>query len=172
MQPDLCRGDRAIEKLGDLGIAELVDVVQEDDRPILVRQGLEIPLHAFRHLRTFEYILQLGGRLLWAIGRVRLVGSGSLRTEGHCYWLPAPQTIEAYVGRDPVEPGQRSLRVAEFVKALKGACVAVLCQLFRIGSVSHKRPDMALDQRPIGKKPSLEAVGHGLGDLSHILSPF
>jgi hypothetical protein len=37
VQPDLYRGDRTVEKLSDLGVAEVIDVVKKDDGPIVVR---------------------------------------------------------------------------------------------------------------------------------------
>ena len=87
--------------LGDLLIAELVDLPQDEHLPVLRRKGLEPRLDLLAQLLALRRFLGGGRRVRYIQGDLLVVERG---TGGAAVPALPPQQVHTGVGGQPIEP--------------------------------------------------------------------
>jgi hypothetical protein len=129
MQPRLDRPDRDSKPIGDLGEAQLVAMVEQQDRTLVDGQALE---GAIERIRVGRRVAELGVTLgHWPIGGLHAFSRDFANA------APPSQALPAGVDRDPAEPGVEAIGIAQTRKLPPGEEERLLGRVLCIGLVAE-----------------------------------
>ncbi len=167
MDPDLDRREGDAEHLGDLGVGESVQVVQQDDGAVGIRQSLQVFLHAVAHLSLFHGLVE--SRRIVGDGfeaRTRCFRGPVAQRLGTVHERGAAEPVQTQVRGDAVQPGGQSAGVVQGRELAMRTQQRLLGQILGRSRIANDAEDVSLDRVGV-PRDAPEQIGFGAGLSGH-----